>query len=78
MSSSVPSSPSSLLVLDATIPIFDKKDQEESKSVNMPIDDPDPWAFLEKELEEFQKIVAELEQMKIQKSQPGMLSRFFL
>ena len=78
MSSSEPSSPSSVLVLDATTPIIDKKDQEESKSVNMPIDDPDPWAFLEKELEEFQKIVAELEQMKIQKSQPGMLSRFFL
>ena len=78
MSSSEPSSPSSVLVLDATTPIFDKKDHEESKSVNMPIDDPDPWAFLEKELEEFQKIVAELEQMKIQKSQPGMLSRFFL
>ena len=69
MSSSEPSSPSS--VLEVTTPILEKRDSIESKDDNIAVDDSDPWAFLEKELEEFQRIVAELEQIKIQKNQSG-------
>ena len=71
MSSSEPSSPSS--VLEVTTPILEKRDSIESKDDNIAVDDSDPWAFLEKELEEFQRIVAELEQIKIQKNHSGKI-----
>ena len=72
MSSSEPSSPSS--VLEVTTPIIEKRDNIESRNDSNAADDSDPWAFLEKELEEFQRIVAELEQIKIQKSQSGKIN----
>lgn len=79
MSSSEPSSPSS--VLEVTTPILEKRDSIELRDDNNAVDDSDPWAFLEKELEEFQRIVAELEQIKIQKRQsdfePSSHSSFF-
>ena len=68
MSTSELSSPSS--VLEATTPILQKRDGNEFQS-DLAQDDSDPWAFLEKELEEFQRICAELEQLKIQKCQSG-------
>ena len=68
MSSSEPSSPSS--VLEAT-PVLEKSNSCESRSDSHVVDKSDPWAFLEKELEEFQRIVAELEQIKIQKYKSG-------
>ena len=71
MSSSEPSSPSS--VLEVTTPILEKRDSIESRDDNNAVDDSDPWAFLEKELKEFQRIVAELEQIKIQKNQSGKM-----
>ena len=69
MSSSEPSSPSS--VVEATTAVLEKRNSNESTSDNHVVDKSDPWAFLEKELEEFQRIVAELEQIKIQKSKSG-------
>ena len=72
MSSSEPSSPSS--VLEATTPVLQKSNSNESSSDNHIVNKSDPWAFLEKELEEFQRIVAELEQIKIQKSKSGKLN----
>jgi len=76
MSSSEPSSPSSTLetpTLTTENEIHDESDVE-SISNNTNLGDSDPWAFLEKELEEFKRIVAELEQLKLQNCKPGNLN----
>ena len=76
MSSSEPTSPSSTLETPSLS--LEHEDHDESDvghiSNNTNLENSDPWAFLEKELEEFKRIVAELEQLKLKNCKPGNLN----
>ena len=74
MNSTEPSSPLSTQELPTPSSENDDHNQSHEKyqSSNGQLEDSDPWAFLEQELEEFRKIVAELEQMKLQNRKPGI------
>ena len=63
-------SPSLLPTVDTDISVLDDKDSKVSKTPNGQVQhskrkDSDPWAFLEHELDEFKRIVAELENLKL-------------
>ena len=76
MSSSEPSSPSSTLETPTLTIENENHDEYDARDIsnNTNLDDSDPWAFLEKELEEFKRIVAELEKLKLQNRKPGNLN----
>ena len=73
MDSTTPSSPlSASNTTTSTIQNeYHNEYNESSPSSNLYPDNTDPWAFLEKELDEFKRIVAELEQIKLEDSQTG-------
>ena len=63
-------STSPLPTVDRDISVLDDKDVKVCKTSNGQVQhskrkDSDPWAFLEHELDEFKRIVAELENLKI-------------
>ena len=56
--------------VDTDISVLDDKDSKVCKAPNGQVQhskrkDSDPWAFLEHELDEFKRIVAELENLKL-------------
>ena len=71
MSSCEPSSPISIRG-QSTSDLENTDKNQAHLSTNGQHEDSDPWAFLEDELAEFRRIVAELEQIKLQDRQPGM------
>ena len=63
-------SPSPLPTVETDKPVLDDKESKVCKTSNGQVPhskrkDSDPWAFLEHELDEFKRIVAELENLKL-------------
>ena len=69
-------STSPLPTVDTDRSVLDEKDKKVCKTLNGQVQhanrrDSDPWAFLEHELDEFKRIVAELENLKLPASTIG-------